>query len=100
MKTNKFFTWVVFYLCVLVASSSGFIFPLGSANEIKLNESQIEVNREFIGRTSATSRVELRARISGVLEERLFEEGRPVATGDTLYVIESDSYQASVLFAS
>ena len=33
MKTNKFFTWVVFYLCVLVASSSGFIFPLGSANE-------------------------------------------------------------------
>ena len=55
---------------------------------IKLNESQIEVNREFIGRTSATSRVELRARINGVLEERLFEEGRPVATGDTLYIIE------------
>lgn len=63
---------------------------------IKLNESQIEVNREFIGRTSATSRVELRARVNGILEKRLFEEGRPVATGDTLYIIESDSYQASV----
>jgi membrane fusion protein (multidrug efflux system) len=68
--------------------------PVISATTI--NESRLEVNREFIGRTAATSRVELRARISGVLEERLFEEGMPVAAEDPLYIIESDSYQASV----
>ena len=26
-------TWIIFFLCVCVASSSGFIFPLGSQNE-------------------------------------------------------------------
>ena len=29
---NKLATWIVFYLCVSVAASSGFVFPLGDAN--------------------------------------------------------------------
>ena len=28
----KIITWVVFYLCVTVASSAGFVFPLGDEN--------------------------------------------------------------------
>jgi tryptophan-rich sensory protein len=31
-KKNKILTWVVFYLCVTVASSAGFVFPLGEDN--------------------------------------------------------------------
>ena len=31
-KQNKIITWVVFYLCVTVASSAGFVFPLGADN--------------------------------------------------------------------
>jgi benzodiazapine receptor len=31
-KQNKILTWVVFYLCVTVASSAGFVFPLGDNN--------------------------------------------------------------------
>ena len=31
-KQNKIITWVVFYLCVTVASSAGFVFPLGDDN--------------------------------------------------------------------
>ena len=31
-RINKITTWVVFYLCVTVASSAGFVFPLGDAN--------------------------------------------------------------------
>ena len=31
-KRNKVITWVIFYLCVTVASSAGFVFPLGDAN--------------------------------------------------------------------
>ena len=31
-KRNKVITWFVFYLCVTVASSAGFVFPLGDAN--------------------------------------------------------------------
>ena len=31
-KQNKIITWVVFYLCVTVASSAGLVFPLGDDN--------------------------------------------------------------------
>ena len=31
-KTFKISTWIVLYLCVTVASSAGFVFPLGDAN--------------------------------------------------------------------
>lgn len=30
--TNKFSIWLVFYLCTVVASSAGFVFPLGDEN--------------------------------------------------------------------
>jgi len=33
MALNKIAVWVIFYLCVSVAASSGFVFPLGDANE-------------------------------------------------------------------
>jgi len=32
MCKNKVTAWIVFYLCVSVAASSGFVFPLGDAN--------------------------------------------------------------------
>ena len=33
MLTHKISSWIVFFLCVCVASSSGFVFPLGADNE-------------------------------------------------------------------
>jgi membrane fusion protein (multidrug efflux system) len=59
-------------------------------------ESRIGIRREFIGRTTATERVNLRARVSGILEAREFEEGASVNTGDLLYRIEPDPYQVQV----
>ena len=35
----------------------------------------IEMRREFIGRTQAIQRVDVRARVTGVLQERSFVEG-------------------------
>lgn len=29
---NNITTWIIFYLCTIVASSAGFVFPLGDAN--------------------------------------------------------------------
>lgn len=33
MPLKKISVWLVFYLCVTVAASSGFVFPLGDSNE-------------------------------------------------------------------
>jgi membrane fusion protein (multidrug efflux system) len=50
----------------------------------------------FTGRVEATDKVELRARVDGFLEERLFEEGSDVKKGDLLFAIEKAPYQAAV----
>ena len=51
---------------------------------------------EFVGRVEAVNKVELRARVTGFLEKRLFEEGQEVKAGDLLFVIEQPPYQAAV----
>jgi membrane fusion protein (multidrug efflux system) len=51
---------------------------------------------EFVGRIEAIERVEIRARVTGYLQEVLFKEGDLVKQGDVLYRIEPDSFQAAV----
>jgi membrane fusion protein (multidrug efflux system) len=51
---------------------------------------------EYVGRTESVSSVDLRARVTGLLMHRNFEEGSDVREGDLLYVIEREPYQAAV----
>lgn len=51
---------------------------------------------EFIGRMQAVHRVELVARVSAFLQERLFTEGAEVKAGDPLYRLERGPYEAEV----
>mgnify|MGYP001041383041 CR=1 FL=1 len=51
---------------------------------------------EYVGRTESVSYVDLRARVTGFLVRRAFEEGSDVREGDLLYVIEQEPYQAAV----
>ena len=50
----------------------------------------------FTGRIEAIYKVDLRARVDGFLEKRLFTEGADVKEGDLLFVIEKGLYQAAV----
>jgi membrane fusion protein (multidrug efflux system) len=50
----------------------------------------------FTGRIDATNKVDLRARVQGFLEQRLFEEGADVKEGQVLFVIEKPPYEAAV----
>ena len=51
---------------------------------------------EYVGRTESIRFVDLRARITGFLTKRAFEEGGHVSEGDLLYVIEQEPFQAAV----
>ena len=59
-------------------------------------ERTVPIVREYIGRTDAVPTVELRARVPGVLEEVLPEEGRAVTRGQTLFVIQREEYAAAL----
>jgi membrane fusion protein (multidrug efflux system) len=51
---------------------------------------------DFVGRVEAISRVEIRARITGYLEEVLFKEGDLIKEGTPLYRIEQGLFLAQV----
>jgi len=51
---------------------------------------------DFVGRVQAINRVDIRARVTGYLENVLFTEGDVVKEGQPLYRIEKDQFQASV----
>ena len=51
---------------------------------------------EFVGRVEATDRVNIRARVTGFLHERLFREGGDVAQGEILYRLERAPFEAQV----
>jgi RND family efflux transporter MFP subunit len=50
---------------------------------------------EFVGRTSATETVEVRARVTGYIKEILFTDGQNIREDDLLFKIEPDVYQAA-----
>lgn len=50
----------------------------------------------FNGRVEAIDQVDLRARVTGFLEQRHFQEGQEVAAGDLLFTIEKQQYEAAV----
>jgi membrane fusion protein (multidrug efflux system) len=51
---------------------------------------------EFVGRVEATDRVNIRARVTGFLQERLFREGGDVAEGDVLFRLERAPFEAQL----
>jgi len=63
---------------------------------ITLEPTEITPGVQFNGRVVATDTVDLRARVTGFLQERRFEEGADVAASDLLFVLEKDQYQAVV----
>ncbi|MCB8877366.1 efflux RND transporter periplasmic adaptor subunit [Acidisoma silvae] len=65
----------------------------------KAAETPIYQSSEYIGRIQAVSKVTVRARVTGLLEERDFKEGDEVKQGQQLFIIEQPPYQAAVLQA-
>src|ERR1700748_2797428 len=51
---------------------------------------------EFAGRIEATERVDVRARVTGFLDEVLFKGGETVKAGAPLYRIEKAPFEAAV----
>ncbi|WP_158044127.1 efflux RND transporter periplasmic adaptor subunit [Skermanella pratensis] len=63
---------------------------------IEVKTEPVTLGETFIGRIEAIQRVELRARVTGFLEERLFREGETIEQGKPLFRIEPEIYQAVV----
>jgi len=63
---------------------------------IEVSEQKVNPFFEFVGKTRARETVALRARVTGFLRSRDFQEGGDVHQGQVLFRIEPDRYQASL----
>lgn len=63
------------------------------AEEVKAED--IPLTFEYAGRTAGSREVEIRARVSGILQERSYVEGSEVKKGQLLFKIDSAPFEAS-----
>lgn len=69
---------------------------LPSATVAQVLYEEITELDDYTGRLSAPERVELRARVSGYIDQVLFQEGSIVEQGDLLFSIDSASFNAEL----
>jgi len=78
--------------------ASGPAAPQGGPVEVgvvTLAAAPVALTRELPGRTSAFKVAEVRARVTGIVQKRLFEEGADVKEGQALFLIDPAPYQAA-----
>jgi membrane fusion protein (multidrug efflux system) len=70
--------------------------PPPSVVVAEVTQRTVPLVRDFTARTEAVPTVEVRARVPGVLEQVLFQEGTEVKQGQILFVIQREEYVAAL----
>ena len=70
--------------------------PPPAVGVVAVRKQAITESSEFVGRVQAIDRVDLTARVTAFIEERLFTEGMEVKQGDLLYRLERAPFEAAV----
>ena len=70
--------------------------PTQTVIVVDVPQRTVSVGADFVARTEAVPTVEIRARVSGMLEQVRFREGSEVKQGQTLFVIQQEEYKASL----
>ena len=73
--------------------------PLPSVVVEPVTAKEVAGSTEFVGRTEASQRVDVRARVSGTLIERPFEQGSDVEKGALLFKIDPAEFEAALASA-
>ncbi len=63
---------------------------------VTVKQEKVPIWIEYTGKTEASKRIEVRARVSGTLEEVFFKEGDYIEKGKKLFTVEKASYEAAV----
>jgi membrane fusion protein, multidrug efflux system len=74
-------------------------FPPAAVNTLVIKPATLPVSYEYVGQTTGSKEVEVRARITGILEKRLYSEGGWVKAGQALFVIDPKPLQAQAAAA-
>lgn len=62
----------------------------------RVERGRVPIALEAVGQAEGSREVEIRARVAGILEKRLYAEGQPVKAGQTLFVIDRAQYEIAL----
>jgi membrane fusion protein (multidrug efflux system) len=69
--------------------------PPSPVTVVTLKAEEITLTVPLPGRVAASTEAEVRPQVNGIIQERLFTEGRAVEKGDPLYQIDAATYEAA-----
>lgn len=87
---------IVLLLSACSGKTGGQAPPPPEVGVIKAVTQPVTVYEEYVGQTEAVDTVEIRARVSGLLERQAFEDGGKVKKGDLLFVIDQQPFIAAL----
>lgn len=73
--------------------------PPAPVGVVTADKADYPLTTRLPGRVKASTIAEVRPQVSGIIREKLFEEGSLVKAGQAIYKIEDDSYRAAVAAA-
>jgi membrane fusion protein, multidrug efflux system len=71
-------------------------FPPAEVNAMTVAPATLPVSFEYVGQTAGSREVEVRARVTGILQARNFAEGAVVQKGQSMFTIDPAPYEAAV----
>ena len=78
------------------AGPPGGAMPPLPVTALEMQPTRVETSVEAVAQTEGAREVEVRARVGGILEKRVFEEGSPVKAGQALYQIDRAPLETAV----
>jgi RND family efflux transporter MFP subunit len=70
--------------------------PTANVDAITVALRDVPVVFDYVGQTESSQQVEIRSRVNGFLERRVYEEGSLVHQGDVMFVMDRKPFQAAL----
>ncbi|MDR1396745.1 MAG: efflux RND transporter periplasmic adaptor subunit [Desulfarculales bacterium] len=70
--------------------------PPPTVKVFKVDQADVPWSPEFIGQTAGSLEVEIRGRVGGILEKRMYTEGAFVKAGTDLFLIDQEPYDIAL----
>ncbi len=73
---------------------SGGGMPPAAVRVIEVMPREVPVHFDYVGQVAGSREIEVRARVTGIVEKRLYEEGQRIREGQVMYRLDAAPYRA------
>ena len=73
--------------------------PPAAVKVVEVTPREVPVRFEYVGQVAGSREIEVRARVTGIVEKRLYEEGQRIKEGQVMYRLDPAPYRARVAAA-